>query len=139
MTLINSSQLGLQTLYKQMVTISYKYFELFLYLTPGIKCKTAIFRSGKNDFMSMLDSVPTPPNLIGTSIGYVITLLGGGVLLGWVFETAFILQIRPGFAPMQFNTASGFLLAENKSGILSIKLKDPGVKLNEHNLTVSLG
>ena len=89
--------------------------------------------------MSMLDSVPKPPNLIGTSIGYVITLLGGGVLLGWVFETAFILQIRPDFAPMQFNTASGFLLAENKSGILSIKLKDPGVKLNEHNLTVSLG
>lgn len=32
------------------------------------------------------------------------------VLLGWLSKVNYIVQIVPGFAPMQFNTALGFLL-----------------------------
>jgi signal transduction histidine kinase len=44
--------------------------------------------------------------------------LGGIVMLGWLIHSAAIVQILPGYSPMQFNTAGGFFLLG--LGLLSV-------------------
>lgn len=39
-----------------------------------------------------------------------LCLLGGMVIVGWYVKSPTLLQIHPSFAPMQYNTALGFLL-----------------------------
>lgn len=58
----------------------------------------------------MLGTLSLTKKNIGTILGFSIALLGGSVLAGWFFEIPFILQVKPHFAPMQFNTALGFFL-----------------------------
>ena len=45
-----------------------------------------------------------------TLSGIFSVLLGSTVLVGWYSGTEILIQIRPEFAPMQYNTALGFLL-----------------------------
>lgn len=45
-----------------------------------------------------------------TLSGIFSVLLGSTVLVGWYSGTEILIQIRPEFAPMQYNTAFGFLL-----------------------------
>jgi diguanylate cyclase (GGDEF)-like protein len=54
-----------------------------------------------------------PPRTARTAslaAGGAVALLGLLVLLGWYLHLPLVIQIRPSFAPMQYNTALGFLL-----------------------------
>ncbi len=44
-------------------------------------------------------------------LGVCVALLGLLVIYGWHTKNLLLIQVRPEFAPMQFNTALGFLLA----------------------------
>lgn len=43
------------------------------------------------------------------ALSYLIVLLGGVVLAGWYTHTPELIQVFEGFAPMQYNTALGFV------------------------------
>jgi hypothetical protein len=43
--------------------------------------------------------------------GQAVSGLGFLVMLGWVLGSSALIQVSPAFAPMQFNTALGFLVA----------------------------
>ncbi|QPJ66190.1 MAG: PAS domain S-box protein [Candidatus Nitrohelix vancouverensis] len=43
--------------------------------------------------------------------GLMVYSLGGVVMLGWILNLPWVVQVLPDFAPMQFNTALCFLLA----------------------------
>lgn len=47
----------------------------------------------------------------GTRLAAVCVFLGMAVLAGWLVDNRLLMQVVPGFVPMQFNTALGFLLA----------------------------
>jgi hypothetical protein len=61
------------------------------------------------------------PNLIPLLCGGFSTLLGTAVLFGWYTQNQVLIQVLPHFAPMQFNTALGFLLAG--LGLISFAFK----------------
>ena len=48
------------------------------------------------------------PSILLASITIIVSLL---VMLGWYNRIDYLVQIHPTFAPMQFNTALGFLLS----------------------------
>ena len=50
------------------------------------------------------------PRLIGAVCGSFAALLGIAVLAGWAGGSPFLIQVLPKFAPMQRNTAAGFVL-----------------------------
>jgi len=43
--------------------------------------------------------------------GWLVLLLGLAVVIGWHFDNRMIIQVRPHYAPMQFNTAGMLLLS----------------------------
>jgi hypothetical protein len=45
-------------------------------------------------------------------LSLMVALLGASVIVGWYWHIPTLLQIHPGFAPVQFNTALGFLFSE---------------------------
>ena len=51
----------------------------------------------------------------------IVVLLGLAVMSGWVVEARWLVQVVPGFTPMQFNTALCFVLAG--AGLLCVGLK----------------
>jgi diguanylate cyclase (GGDEF)-like protein len=64
--------------------------------------------------------MPLSPNAARTATlvaGAACALLGLLVLLGWHLHVPLVIQIHPAFAPMQYNTALGFLLGG--SGLLA--------------------
>ena len=70
----------------------------------------------------MQNNIDTPSNPLDSSMfrfpykslviltGTFSTLLGAAVLLGWYTHNISLIQIRPEFVPMQYNTALGFFL-----------------------------
>jgi signal transduction histidine kinase len=44
-------------------------------------------------------------------LSLMVALLGASVIVGWYWHIPTLLQIHPSFAPMQFNTALGFLFS----------------------------
>ena len=50
------------------------------------------------------------PVLLAYASGALSALLGATVLVGWYAENLTLIQVSPMFAPMQYNTALGFLL-----------------------------
>ena len=50
-------------------------------------------------------------SLLMNLTGMVAVFLGVTVLIGWYTSIYSFIQIRPGFAPMQYNTALEFLLS----------------------------
>ncbi len=44
-------------------------------------------------------------------VGVLLMLLGGLVMIGWWLQSQSLVRVRPGFAPMVFNTALCFVLA----------------------------
>jgi PAS domain S-box-containing protein len=62
-----------------------------------------------------------------TYSGVIPVILGISVLFGWYSSNATLIQISPDFAPMQFNTALGFILSG--LGILSIIYRKKNVGL----------
>jgi diguanylate cyclase (GGDEF)-like protein len=57
--------------------------------------------------------MPLPPQTARTAAlaaGAASALLGLAVVLGWHLHLASVIQVHPAFAPMQYNTALGFLL-----------------------------
>lgn len=59
--------------------------------------------------------------LIVNTLCLLIVAMGLSVLRGWVIKDAYIVQIRPDFAPMQFNTAMCFVLAAVALLLTSLK------------------
>lgn len=59
--------------------------------------------------------------------GAMLVLLGGVVMAGWWMRLEAVVQIRPGFTPMQYNTALCFLLCG--AGLLASTLRRPGAVL----------
>ena len=60
-----------------------------------------------NTFSGMIRS---PLNKLAVVAGIFSLLLGAIVLVGWYTHNVSLIQIRPEFVPMQFNTALGFFL-----------------------------
>ena len=50
------------------------------------------------------------PDIFSAAAGGALVLLGGAVILGWHTHTLVLVQVRPSFAPMQYNTALCFFL-----------------------------
>jgi PAS domain S-box-containing protein len=64
------------------------------------------------------------PRLINSSLillGVIPSLVGGVVLFGWYSNNASLIQVQPSFAPMQHNTALGFILAGLSLVFLNLK------------------
>jgi hypothetical protein len=61
------------------------------------------------------------PRLFTLMSGVITVLVGVAVLYGWFAQNAALIQVFPHFAPMQFNTALGFLLAG--LGLISVTVK----------------
>ena len=59
--------------------------------------------------------------------GAMLVALGGMVMTGWWIRSEVVVQIRPDFTPMQFNTALCFLLGG--AGLLGLSLRRPGAVL----------
>ncbi len=51
------------------------------------------------------------PRLTGVLCAAMAMVIGLAVLLGWAVHSTLLIQVIPDFAPMQRNTAIGFLLA----------------------------
>src|SRR6266487_3625967 len=49
-------------------------------------------------------------DLVGLVTGGIAVILGSVVLLGWYLHSPGLVQVRPTFAPMQYNAALSFLL-----------------------------
>ena len=49
--------------------------------------------------------------IVAIAAGAVSALMGISVMIGWYTHTTELIQIRPTFVPMQFNTATGFFLS----------------------------
>ncbi|HXH40118.1 MAG TPA: hypothetical protein VNN08_15920, partial [Thermoanaerobaculia bacterium] len=56
-----------------------------------------------------VDETPTT-KFLAAALGMVSATLGATVLLGWYIHSAALIQLRPSFAPMQFNTALCYVL-----------------------------
>ncbi|HEC12060.1 MAG TPA: signaling protein, partial [Acidiferrobacteraceae bacterium] len=54
--------------------------------------------------------IPTWMAHVANAAGGLVVLLGLVVMVGWFTDFAFLVQLRPQWAPMQFNTALGFIL-----------------------------
>jgi signal transduction histidine kinase/CheY-like chemotaxis protein len=52
----------------------------------------------------------SPSRIIGALSGALAVLLGSVVLLGWAVHSTILVQVAPSLAPMQRNTALGFIL-----------------------------
>jgi len=59
--------------------------------------------------------------------GAILVALGGMVMAGWWMRSEIVVQIRPDFTPMQFNTALCFLLSG--AGLLALTLRRAGAVL----------
>ncbi len=79
----------------------------------------------------MLDNLTQSPtitekNLLTVKfVGFFSLFLGGLVIFGWYNHTPILIQLHPTFAPMQYNTALGFLLSG--LGFLSIYYQKNGL------------
>jgi len=60
-------------------------------------------------------------NLLPRLCGLITAVLGLLVLFGWYTQNIALIQVHPNFAPMQYNTALGFLLGG--LGLVSLTLK----------------
>lgn len=69
----------------------------------------------------------TTPRITAAVCGIISILLGCAVLTGWITHSLVLVQVAPGLAPMQRNTAASFILA----GIALL-----GVVLNKRRLTL---
>jgi len=68
---------------------------------------------------------------------FVSLMLGFVVLLGWYTHTVTLIQVLPAFAPMQYNTALGFLLSG--LGVLALVYKRPKLVLVSGGLVATIG
>ena len=50
-------------------------------------------------------------NILTFLCGFITAVIGLTVIIGWHLNSPALIQVRPGFAPMQYNTALGFVLA----------------------------
>ena len=64
--------------------------------------------------MSKLGVTPTDPQstaaLVAAASGASVAALGGLVVAGWLTVAVVLIQVLPGFPPMQYNTALGFMI-----------------------------
>ena len=75
--------------------------------------------------------------ILSLFVGSVSFLLGLAVLVGWHLNSQLLIQVFPGFAPMQYNTAIGFLLCG--TSLLAVALGKPIVGLVAGGLLGILG
>lgn len=68
-------------------------------------------------------SLRSPRLVLGGSAALMAALLGTLVLFGWHLGNVALIQVSPGFVPMQYNTALGFLLTG--AGLLSLTFERP--------------
>lgn len=58
---------------------------------------------------------PVPPRSVGALLaaasGASVAVLGGLVVAGWLTVALALIQVMPGFPPMQYNTALGFMIS----------------------------
>jgi len=60
---------------------------------------------------------------VAKATGYLVMLLGGVVMAGWIIGSTTLIQLRPQLVPMQFNTALGFVLGA--AGLLLLLYNRP--------------
>ena len=75
-----------------------------------------------------LEEPRSEPGDSGRSLALVVSggasaVLGSLVLVGWYVHAPALIQVVPGFVPMQYNTALGFLLSG--AGLLAAAYRSP--------------
>ncbi|HEX7335667.1 MAG TPA: ATP-binding protein [Gemmatimonadales bacterium] len=84
---------------------------------------------------------PVPPRSVGALLaaacGASVAVLGGLVVAGWLTVALALIQVLPGFPPMQYNTALGFMVAGAALLAAALDLRRPTALLG--GLTAVIG
>ncbi|HEU4681781.1 MAG TPA: PAS domain S-box protein, partial [Gemmatimonadales bacterium] len=77
------------------------------------------------------------PALVAAASGASVAALGGLVVAGWITVALALIQVLPGFPPMQYNTAIGFMICGAALLCASLELRRPTALLG--GLAAALG
>src|SRR5580698_3177342 len=78
----------------------------------------------------------SPSRTIGALAGALAVLLGSVVLVGWAIHSTSLIQVAPNLAPMQRNTALGFILTG--LALLGIVIGKPKLTFSGSAATITL-
>src|SRR5215212_8737730 len=67
--------------------------------------------------------------LVAAASGATVAVLGGLVVAGWLTVAVALIQVLPGFPPMQYNTALGFMICGAALLVAALDLRRPAALL----------
>ncbi len=76
--------------------------------------------------------------LVATASGASVAALGGLVVAGWLTVAVALIQVLPGFPPMQYNTALGFMICGAALLAAALDLRRPTALLGSLSGTIGL-